>query len=215
MRAPLLSLAATLFLATPALAGGPVAVTPEPEPAAPAAPAAYDWSGAYLGIGYGTTSAGFDLGPLTGGPFPAPAESRDLTDGTATSIHFGYLFQRGAIVYGPELAYSSFSDTGFELSPEEEVKRTIDLKARLGYAANRVLVYGVLGYSQITFAEGPSDSFSVNGPAYGLGVDYAASDRLTIGLEYLARRTSGRFDPPGRDYDLNVDTLSLRVGLRF
>lgn len=215
MRTTLLALATVLALATPALAGGPIAVAPEPEPAAPEAPAAFDWSGAYLGAGYGSTSASFDLGPLLSGPFPLPPETRDLMNGTAASIHLGYLFQRGAFAFGPELAYSKFSGTGFEGFPDEEVDSTIDLKARLGFAANRALIYGVLGYSRVTFNEGPSDSFSTDGPAFGLGFDYAASDRLTVGIEYLARRTSGRFDPPGRDYDLNVDTLSLRVGLRF
>lgn len=210
MRIAVAALLTALAVSHPAIAGGPVEVADEP--AAPA-PSIFDWSGAYAGLGFGTTSASFDVGPLAAPPLPA--EIRDLTDGSAAAIHLGYLFQRGAFVFGPELAYTKFSDTGFELSPEEEVDRTIDLKARLGYAANRVFVFGVLGYSRIDFAEGPDDGFSVNGPSFGLGVDIATSDRLVFGIEYLARRTSGRFDPPGRDYDLNVDTLSVRLSYRF
>lgn len=215
MRSTLLAFGAVLALSTSAFAGGPIAVAPEPEPAAPQAPATFDWSGAYLGAGLGTTSASFDLGPLLGGPSPLPPDTRDLTDGSGGSVHLGYLFQRGAFVFGPELAYTKVSDTGFAAFPDEEVDSTIDLKARLGYAVNRALIYGVLGYSRVTFNEGPSDSFTTDGPAFGLGFDYAASDRIAVGIEYLARRTSGRFEPPGRDYDLNVNTLSLRAALRF
>lgn len=218
MRAALLALAsgcalASLALASPALAGGPAILPPEPAPAPPPARAAFDWSGPYVGLGYGRSSGDFDLGPLA---FPSlPATPRSLTDGTALSLHAGYLFQRGALVYGAELALSQLSGTTLPGGVDEEVDQIIDLKARAGYAADRILVYGVLGYAQVDWAAPGSDAFSESGPVFGLGLDYAASDRLTIGLEYLARRSSGTFDPPGRDFDLNVDTLSLRVGLRF
>lgn len=215
MRTTLLALASVTILAAPALAGGPVAVTPEPAPVAPApAPAAFDWSGPYVGLGYGATSGDFDLDPLASPPLPA--NPRSLTDGSALSLHAGYLFQRGSLVYGAELAISRVADTNLPAPTDGEgVDRIIDLKARAGFAADRVLVYGILGFSQVHWDAPSTEAFSETGPAYGIGIDYAASDRLTIGLEYLARRTSGRFDPPGRDFDLNVDTLSLRLGYRF
>jgi opacity protein-like surface antigen len=47
----------------------------------------------------------------------------------------------------------------------------------------------------------------------GLGVDFAVSQRLTMGLEYLARDLSA--DNAGISLDSSLDTLSLRVGLSF
>lgn len=219
MRAALLALASGVVLASglalsgPAQAGGPALLTPEPAPASPPARAAFDWSGPYVGLGYGRSSGDFDLGPLATPPLPATP--RSLTDGTALSLHAGYVFQRGALVYGGELALSRVSGTTLPGAADEEIDQIIDLKARAGYAADRVLVYGVLGYARIDWASPGPDAFSESGPVFGLGLDYAVSDRLTIGLEYLARRTSGSFDTPARDFDLNADTLSLRMGLRF
>ena len=214
MRTTLLALASLVVLTAPALAGGPVAVAPDPQPAPPPAPAVRDWSGPYVGLGYAATSGDFDLGALTSPSLPA--NPRSLTDGSALSLHAGYLFQRGSLVYGAELALSRVTDTNLPAPTDGDgVDRMIDLKARVGFAADRVLVYGVLGYSQIHWDEPSTDAFSESGPVFGLGLDYAVSDRMTLGLEYLARRTDGRFDPPGRDFDLNVDTLALRLNYRF
>lgn len=214
MRPRLLALTSlmALALATPGLAGGPVTVDPEPAPTPPAAPAAFDWSGPYVGLGYGGTSGDFDVGPLDFPPIPA--NLRPLSNGSALSLYAGYLYQRGSLVYGGELAISELADTRTPMGVNEEVGQIIDLKGRAGFAGDRVLVYGVLGYSSIAW-DSPGEPFTETGPSFGFGIDYAASDRLMVGLEYLARRTSGRFDPPGRDFDLNVDTLSLRIGYRF
>jgi len=203
------------FLAFPGLAfaGGPVTVEPEPAPVLAAPAPAYDWSGAYVGLGYGTSAADYSLGPATSPPLPA--SSTALTDGNSASIHAGYLLQRGALVYGGELAYSKLSDTNFPGVPDEKIDRAIDLKGKIGYSANRVLVYGILGYSQVRFSSPGDEGFTNSGPAFGLGVDVAATNRLTVGLEYLLRQTKGDLSSPDRSVEVDVDTLSLRVGFSF
>ena len=101
--------------------------------------------------------------------------------------------------------------------PTYHFDRTLDLKGRLGVASNRALLYGSLGYSTGVFAvDLISDSYKPKGVSYGIGVDFAATDRLTIGLEYLARRMQA--DRPialANDIEVNLNTLSLRVGLSF
>ena len=201
-----LALAASVGLA---FAGGPVVVAPEPEPisAAPAA-AVHDWSGFYAGLSYGKTSADIAF---------TPGISFDFEDGSVAGLYAGYLFQRGAFVYGGELAYGKVRETflpGF--NGDDEIGHVLDLKARAGLAANRALFYGVLGYSQSTYVEPPLLEFDLDGLVYGLGAEYAVTPRLSVGLEYLSRDLSGTATGGvAIEADTRVDTLSLRVGLSF
>jgi len=50
--------------------------------------------------------------------------------------------------------------------------------------------------------------------SYGLGMDFAATERLTVGLEYLARNTDGDLTG-GQTADIDLNTISLRVGFSF
>ena len=195
--------------AAPSFAGGPVAVAADPVPvAAPAPVAMYDWSGPYVGLAYGKTSGSTQTF--------GPAAAADLEDGSATTGYVGYLGQRGNLVYGGELAYSSLSDTlvtGFT----EEVTDVLDLKGRVGFASNRFLMYGVLGWSEISYdrpASGDSTDFS--GMNYGVGAEYAVSDRFALGLEYLTRDVDGdSLNGGGQTQQFDLNTLSLRVGYSF
>ena len=201
------SLAAALLLACTGTvqAGGPIAVAADPVPAAAPAPApVHDWSGFYGGLSYGTADAQNTFN--TTGTF-------EFDEGSITAIYAGYLMQRGSFVWGGELALGKVSDVIDPPFPDSQYDRVVDLKARLGYAADRVLVYGVLGYSDAPFDDAGT-SFDTNGFAAGLGAEYAVSNRLTMGLEYLARDLSG--DNGGTTtLDSSLDTLSLRVGLSF
>jgi outer membrane immunogenic protein len=197
------------FSACAALAGGPTVVPTDPEPEVSAPAAAHDWSGPYIGLSYATTSA--DIGFNPGNDF-------DFENGHATALHAGYLFQRGSLVYGGELAYGRVGGTfipGF--GGDDEIDYVLDLKARAGVTTNRTLFYGVLGYSKSRYVEPPLFEFDLDGLAYGVGVEVAASDRLIVGLEYLKRDLSG--DATSGivtiDSDANLDTLGLRVGFSF
>jgi opacity protein-like surface antigen len=203
----------SLFLASAgaAHAGGPTVVATDSPPAVVTPAAVHDWSGFYGGLGYGSATGGLSF---------TPGPSYDFTSGTTLSIFAGYLMQRGAFVYGGELALSQGSDVYIDIQPPytlEELGRVIDLKAKAGYAANRVLFYGVLGYSQVEWTiDNPAfENFTTDGFAYGLGIDYAATNRLTVGLEYLSRSTSGSSYNAGQDADIDLDTLSLRIGYQF
>lgn len=201
-----LVMAALALMAAPALAGGPTVVADDPMPAAAAMAPAVDWSGFYAGLGYGRSSGDLDFDP-------APPQALD--SGNATSLFVGYLMQRNNFVYGGELAFTSLKDnfvTGFTCC---EVDRSIDIKGRVGFAANRVLISGLLGYSMGSYDEGDGN-WDPSGFSYGLGVDYMATQRLVVGLEYLARDLNGD-NPDGSAQEVNVDldTVSLRVGFKF
>jgi outer membrane immunogenic protein len=132
-------------------------------------------------------------------------------------IYAGYLMQRGSFVYGGELSYGSVSDTfipGF--GGDDEIEHVLDLKARAGFAANKALFYGVLGYSMANYVEPPAREFDLDGFAYGVGAEIAVTPQLVVGLEYLSRDLSGAAsDNATVTGDANVDTLSLRVGWSF
>jgi outer membrane immunogenic protein len=207
MKAMTFAAAALAVLATPTFAGGPTVMADDPMPTAAPAPAPVaDWTGFYVGLSYGRSSGDLDF-------VPAPAQALD--SGKARSIYFGHLWQRNNLVFGGEVAFTNLKDnfvTGF---PCCEVDKSLDLKGRAGFAANRALIYGVLGYSLGSYDEGVGN-WDPSGFSYGLGVDVMATQRLTVGVEYLSRNLNG--DNPnglGKEFDVDLDTLSLRVGLKF
>jgi opacity protein-like surface antigen len=187
-------------------AGGPTVVQDDPAPSVPAPVAAHDWSGGYVGLGYSHISG--DM-VYSSGPTVFEFESS-----SAPSIFAGYLLQRGTLVFGGELAYTNGDGSTLVGFPAEGITDIFDLKGRFGVAANRTLFYGVLGFSTVDYNEGAAENGS-SGFSYGLGLDFAASDRIVAGVEYLARKTDGDTFTPGLTRDLDINTVSLRVGLSF
>ncbi len=204
MNTILAAVASATLLSAPALAGGPAVVPEDPTPLAPEPVAVHDWSGFYAGLSYG--SAGGDIQFV-------PGSSAELGSGTIGGAYLGFLVQRGSLVYGGELAYSDVKNTTFDSF--EGIDTAFDLKARLGFAANRTLVYGVLGYSRADlFVDG--GEWTLTGMSYGLGAEFALSDRVSLGLEYLTRDLEG--DEAGGfpvAAEGNLDTLNLRLTFSF
>jgi len=126
----------------------------------------------------------------------------------------------GARAYGGELSYArsdyhEIDADGSAEYPEYNFNHTLDLKARVGYAVDRALVYGVFGYGFSEYEEGdedPSSLVDVKGAIFGLGVDYLVSDRMFIGAEVLSRDIGGGDVNP---FDAEVTTVTLRAGLKF
>lgn len=192
------------LVSAPAFAGGPAAIPAEAEPAAPAAVAVHDWSGPYVGLSYGSASGEVQF---------LPGSFDDFNGASVAGAHLGYLLQRGSLVYGGEIAYGSVKDAGFDTF--RGIETAIDLKARVGLAANRALFYAVIGYSQTDlYVDG--GEWKMKGPAFGLGAEFALSDRIGLGIEYLSRDVSGE-ESSGFPVDAEgkVDTISLRLNLAF
>lgn len=181
--------------------------------AAPAmAQSSHDWSGAYLGLSYGQGD-GTAKDTTT-----VPHLSFDLQNGNLAGIYGGYLWQQGDFVYGAELAYGKANGIEMPSIAGDEMGAVLDLKARFGYAFDKALVYGVIGYSKADYdyGGGTPSAFKLDGIALGIGASYAVTDQIDIGLEYVNRRVKGddgRVVP--NKLDIDFDTISLRIGYSF
>lgn len=174
----------------------------------PAAPKAQDWSGAYAGLTLGATS-----GEVV--PTPSPL-TLDVLGGSFVGAHVGYMFQSGQIVFGAELSYGEARGTGLALVATAEFQKIVDLKARLGFATRNMLVYGVVGKSEVFLYDNPSNNFDMDGNSFGLGAELAVSPRMTLGAEYLSRDVSGTASVnPAVSADTRFDTVSLRASYSF
>lgn len=184
--------------------------------AASAPAAAQDWSGFYGGLSFSSNNTAYS--DAIGG---VPATSYDL-EGNQFGGFLGYNLQRGALVYGGELAYSKGDIEAEAAFPGNQFEKFLDLKARVGYAAGQALFYGTLGWSAGDYRyAGPvtNNPVRADGWALGAGVDFMVSDRIFVGAEYLHRKTEideggiGGF--PTYSAEMKTDTLSLRMGMKF
>lgn len=183
--------AAAAFVAMPALAGGPTEVFTEPTvaPAPVAAPAPNsDWSGLYVGgqLGYGDVSGVVD------------------GSGFTTGLIAGYRADLGQYVVGVE---GNYDWTDIDLAGGAA---TLDNVARLkligGYDLGSTLLYGT-----VAAVRAESSLGSDNGYAFGIGADYALTDRVTLGAELMEHR----FDNYVGAGDVEASTFNTRVGFRF
>lgn len=148
----------------------------------------FSWSGAYVGanVGYGWgkhTKAGSKV-------FGKP-------NGALGGVTAGYNVQNGNIVMGVEGDVSRTGEVetrhlvgGYGKS---HLKTLATARARVGVAADRALFYVTGGYAggalttkvQPDTAQGYKETKWLNGYAVGGGVEYAATDNVTVKGEYL------------------------------
>lgn len=194
------ALVATAALTAPAFAGGPTVVAEEPVIApvetAYVAPG-LDWSGAYVGaqLGYGdvdSNGAGLDGDDWFGG------------------VHAGYRWDLGNWVAGTELSYDA-TNIGLGAAAGDELSDVWALKLQAGREIGNSLVYGSLGAAQANASVGGTD-LSDTGFVYGVGFDYAVSDRWTVGGE-VTQHDFSDFDGTTTDFD--ATTVKAKVGMRF
>ena len=176
-----------------------------------------DWTGAYGGISAATQTGthSYDGG--------GPGDVYDL-EGPAFGAFGGYMWASGNLVYGAEAAvsfggvYEMTLDGATSYKDDYEYDRFFDLKGRLGYAAGNVLVYGTLGVSQTQYQAditGDQVNTNVTGVIYGLGADYKVTDSYFVGAEYLRRNYDFYESQQGVSIGADVNTFTLRVGLKF
>ena len=218
----------------------------------------YSWSGVYFGgqIGYGWGSAEIRedlfIALPPGGPLLSATDSHNV-DGWLAGVHLGAMKQFGSLVVGTDLSLSGANIEGstgdcaglttaagglIGVNCSSKVNWLSTAVGRAGFAWDRVLVYGSLGYAlagvdhsiALTIpAVGPVATIAwqksdvAHGIAFGGGLQYAVSRDISLGLDYLhvnlestgegillgGAITNGR-----RDVDLNVVTgrLSYKFG---
>lgn len=232
--------ALALSLATPALADEP-----------------FNWTGAYVGAHAGIiVDGGATYTYTVAGNFEPAGRPRptDLSDEAVYGIHAGYLHQFGQIVAGLE-ASATFSDAsgvlkentppvGNDYQTKSEAGNLYAITGRLGYAFDRLMVYGKAGYAwtdvdfEATFfnKDGPggtngskvriANGFDFDGPVVGAGIEYAFTKNVTLGIEYLhydfgdtgvatlATTNSGILTEKLKA-DYDLDTVTARLNFKF
>ncbi|MXN43943.1 outer membrane beta-barrel protein [Shinella kummerowiae] len=179
----------------------------------------YDWGGFYVGVntGYAWTNASSDG--------PAPAIDQSL-DGFALGAFAGYNIYNNGWVYGVEADIKHdfnndrFSSGGTDY--EAETNWGGSVRARLGYAFDRTLIYATGGWA-FTRAElenkdtGVREKDTAHGWTIGAGVEQAITDTVAGRLEYRYTdyRNSDIFNAAGRDGDLDSHSIMLGVSMKF
>ncbi len=182
-----------------AMAGGPVQPIVEPMVAMPAAPVMMtgsNWTGAYAGA-----TLGF-------GRFRANQGAKDGNQGIA-GVHAGYRHDFGTMVLGGELGYSK-NDIGLK-GGDNQINSTVSAQMMLGADLGRSLAYVAGGVSRAN-GEIDGNKGTENGYFAGIGMDYALTDKWTLGGEVIASKYN---DFKGSGIDLNNTSLLMKLGYRF
>ena len=204
MQTPRHILAATILAATatPALAeGGNV---PPPPPPVVIEDEAHDWSGPYVGLGFGQFEQSNEVDGPTTVVFIPSEETVNV------GLYAGYAWQSGSFVYGAELAHISFRSESF--ISDADITET-EARLRAGMAFDDLLVSGILGLSHLA-AEGSFGSATQDGHVVGIGVAYAVSDSLSLGLDATRTTIVDDIDPT-TTITSYIDRVMLRLGFHF
>jgi outer membrane immunogenic protein len=181
---------------------------PQPGPPPPRAPAmyvpttvpVYNWGGIYYGIngGYGFGKTNWTD---TNNPSLLGTTGNFNMSGGLVGATVGFNYQVDALVLGAEGDYDASwldgkssspfcSNVGFGAGAQCETKQTwlSTVRARVGYAADRVLFYGTAGVAFGNVETGVNGGFNKStktGWTAGAGVETAFADNWTARIEYL------------------------------
>lgn len=141
-------------------------------------------------------------------------------DGNAGGGFIGYNHVMGDWLFGAELAFSNGDYESFDgNNPQMDAENVRDLKLRAGRVFGKTLVYGVVGRSTMDIdifgALNTVDDGDASATAIGLGFETSLGNKGFVGGEYLTRDLDLSSRPAFYFDDATLNTLSLRVGLRF
>jgi outer membrane immunogenic protein len=182
-----------------AIAGSAFAADLRPPPVYPPPPPVFTWSGLYMGgqIGYAWGSDPIVVASVFG---PPNAFFNDKPQGVIGGAHLGYNLQIAQWVAGLEgtvdgtsVEGSRTSAGGFvTMSTREDVQGSI--RARIGIAFDRFLIYGTGGaaFTNMTngyslgfpFFQQETDTKTRSGWTVGGGLEYAVTNNWSIRAEY-------------------------------
>jgi outer membrane immunogenic protein len=190
MKRILIAGAIALFAAGPALAADlPVAPPPPQAPAyVPVVAPVYNWGGIYIGINGGYAFGDSDWEASTGF---ADTGHFDINGGLVGGT-IGANFQSGQFVFGVEGDGDWANITGSVTCGFVTCQTSSDwlatLRGRLGYAFDRVLVYGTAG-GAAGDVKATIPGFSTDNTEFGwtagAGVEVGITENLTAKVEYL------------------------------
>jgi outer membrane immunogenic protein len=215
-----------LFIAAAAQAWA--ADLPEPAPPPPRAPASYmpvvatvyNWGGLYYGVngGYGFGTSNWTQGAVSTGNFN--------TSGFTAGATVGANLQADAFVFGIDGDFDAMGIKGSTNVCGGAACQTEDtwlatIRARVGYAVDRVLIYGTAGgaFGNVMANSAASTSFQSEtkaGWTAGAGVEAALADNWTARIEYLfVDLQNGSFNTAGGPISVKFDASLIRVGVDY
>lgn len=136
----------------------------------------YDWTGLYIGA-FG--------GGISGAVTP-PSGSGSGPSGFDAGLSLGYSWQPSNFVFTPFIAVPIAGQSGTWGSIPVHLDWAVVGGVKIGYATGRwqpyAFVAGVTGAGTAT--PGLKESHQHTGVTFGVGAEYAVSDRWSIGLRY-------------------------------
>lgn len=190
--------------------------------------AAQQWGGFYLGLhaGYGK-----DTNPDQTFIFGGASPDIDKVSGSLVGIQGGYNWVRNDWVMGVEADWSSSNIDGDGLCPNPtytcylEVNQMYSLRGRLGKSFGKMLPFVTAGFAGAKIEAGAKpDVFSYspdtnthNGWVYGVGLEYAASKKVSARVQLLKYNLGDEnyYKGVADESSIELDPLILRVGFNY
>jgi len=159
-----------------------------------------DWSGPYAGVhiggGWGNLNTNDVFGLYSSSVPPVPGQFGNDSTGVFGGAQFGYNYQRGSLVIGPEvdvggidLSHGKLNAPGF--TDSFDTGFYADVTGRLGFAVGQGLLYTKGGYIYSSGSEshsgpaGTSSTSGLSGWTFGGGYEYKISPSLSVKGEYM------------------------------
>jgi len=217
----------------------------------------FTWTGFYAGVNLGYDFAqGKKADPFFGKAGHSEAERTGLKEqgfnfsekskgGIMGGAQVGYNYQLGQVVLGVEADIQKLSFTreatatqtglGYNGTAKQRLDGFGTLRGRIGYAFDRLLVFGTAGYGVAKSSQQFKESFDVasfhngvsgkrtdylGGLVVGGGVEYAVTDNISVKGEYLYAKlnpltkssvASERSDYSNKDASFSI----VRAGLNY
>lgn len=188
----------------------------------PSPPEVFNWTGGYLGVNAGWVWQGINS---------PPGEVQPDDNGFTIGAHAGYNYEfpqnfvigiDGDIRYVDLSASAPCFNPSYTCSTKQQWEGAI--RGKVGYAFDRFLPY-VAGGVAFTRFEGSTnngtnfpDAKTLTGWTIGVGVDYAMTDHVLIGLEYRHSDFGSHdftYDDVYNDVSLKTDTVLARLSYKF
>lgn len=230
MRKSIIAVAAFALTSTSALAADYTEPVPE----------AFSWTGVYAGLFAAYSDVGRDLELST---VNTSVELDDSFSGFSGGALLGFNYQFDSVVIGIEgdVAFASIDESDIisagatVTNIEDEIDTTYGIRARLGYALDRTLLFVSGGVAWADYeaklrATDGIDSATADlsdetlfGWQIGGGVEQAVTDNVTVRLEYLYTdydSESNGIDVNGdgvdeADSEVDLDSHTIRLGVNF
>ena len=208
----ILAAGVAMFASSSALAADAVEYVPE-APAAVEMPAAFSWSGPYIGVhggyGWGDGEVGALDDSFDGGRFGGfVGYNWQFSNGFVAGVEGDVNYDWNENTYTVAGLGSADIESGFSGS----------VRGRVGYGMDRTLIYAAGGWTatnvEIDAGAAGSDDDTLHGWTIGAGVDHAFTDNVFGRLEYRYN-DYGSGDLGGADVEFDQHVVQVGIGVKF